>query len=603
MAKDVHERVHKRISGIVEILYELRLLVHLAEQRPWPQSPSPIIAEERFAFYGSRLTDRQQNHFNNLIFEHGKLYTKALRIGHAGPISILPLENQDEIAKWLGTYIQEPRSYSSLILIARAQELREVEQQTNFSTVIEHSGDQSMEQKFAEMTQKLNFVISRLSFHEMRIKSTKYVLCQIKDNLDVSYPEQPTTPKGKEPMNTSSNAPPLEPSTKLLRARLEALNPYHEALLLEISCNANIAQSQLQIVYSLIAQRDSRESLQMAELSTQIANLTKKDSFAMFTLAVMSVLFLPGAWVATLFSMSMFNWQAQDGAAVLTPRFWIYWAVTVPLTLVVLCSWLVWLRYHHKNEGTPLRALREVPMEIGEIQAEQTTGSARLRDKIRQIRSRDFGRPQGQMAAEASAFEPYDAADEHSRDRATEMNGQSSGFERTRYMASSFCALERKSNGRITSILDGFTFSLLFYNPQPHLIVRRTMTTYATYEKFGCGHVRETCHRTSTGARTVIRETIPVASDCVYCLCEKTLELMADKKDKAAAACPVPPSYLRDLQRQVDLMIRMNRYTPKYHAALGKIEKRIRNPSDRSKFRSGVKGLAALVAAGPSNLS
>jgi hypothetical protein len=36
----------------------------------------------------------------------------------------------------------------------------------------------------------------------------------------------------------------------------------------------------------------------MAGISTRIANTTKEDSFAMRTLAVMSVVFLPGTFVA-----------------------------------------------------------------------------------------------------------------------------------------------------------------------------------------------------------------------------------------------------------------------------------------------------------------
>ncbi len=48
----------------------------------------------------------------------------------------------------------------------------------------------------------------------------------------------------------------------------------------------------------MIAQRDNTNNLQKAETSAWIAKMTKEDSFAMFTLALMTILFLPGAWVA-----------------------------------------------------------------------------------------------------------------------------------------------------------------------------------------------------------------------------------------------------------------------------------------------------------------
>ena len=53
--------------------------------------------------------------------------------------------------------------------------------------------------------------------------------------------------------------------------------------------------------------------------------------------------------------MSMFDWQAssQDSLSLDTDKktkvvasdFWIYWAVTVPVTLVVLAGWCIWWYY------------------------------------------------------------------------------------------------------------------------------------------------------------------------------------------------------------------------------------------------------------------
>lgn len=53
--------------------------------------------------------------------------------------------------------------------------------------------------------------------------------------------------------------------------------------------------------------------------------------------------------------MSMFNWQISSGNGssitasndntMVTSNFWIYWAVSVPLTLVVLLAWRLWWHY------------------------------------------------------------------------------------------------------------------------------------------------------------------------------------------------------------------------------------------------------------------
>ena len=38
--------------------------------------------------------------------------------------------------------------------------------------------------------------------------------------------------------------------------------------------------------------------------------------------------------------MPLFDWQSSN---VVTERFWIYWAVTIPLTIVVLVAWTIFL--------------------------------------------------------------------------------------------------------------------------------------------------------------------------------------------------------------------------------------------------------------------
>lgn len=62
----------------------------------------------------------------------------------------------------------------------------------------------------------------------------------------------------------------------------------------------------------------------------------------MKTLAAVTVAFLPATFVASFFAMPLFNWDAEKSSSVVNERFWIYWAVTVPLTLTTLVIWLSW---------------------------------------------------------------------------------------------------------------------------------------------------------------------------------------------------------------------------------------------------------------------
>ena len=228
-----------------------------------------------------------------------------------------------------------------------ASDLYQVELRTNFhgyplSTDSPSQLGKTPERDFEDLTRSLNIIISRFAFHEMRIHANAVCVDQI-----LSHIRSRKLPPNAEP----------DPVLQSLEDRLNHLQTEQRALLLEISCNQKIAQSQLQIVYNLIAQRDNKDSLAMAELQTElariqtaIANTTKEDSYAMRTIAVMSILFLPGTFVSSFFSMDMFDWQAPKGASVVSFRFWIYWAVTAPLTVVVVSIWFLWLRTHKKHE-------------------------------------------------------------------------------------------------------------------------------------------------------------------------------------------------------------------------------------------------------------
>jgi hypothetical protein len=74
----------------------------------------------------------------------------------------------------------------------------------------------------------------------------------------------------------------------------------------------------------------------------------------MKTLAFITAFFLPGSYVAALFSMSMINWQATPAgsssskALSVSSYFWIYWVVAAPLTGIVMIVWRMWWRYEDR---------------------------------------------------------------------------------------------------------------------------------------------------------------------------------------------------------------------------------------------------------------
>lgn len=89
----------------------------------------------------------------------------------------------------------------------------------------------------------------------------------------------------------------------------------------------------------LINEVNASTNLIVAHDTKATSAASKRDSSSMKMLATVTTIYLPGAFVAALFSMNMFNRFASDGAPVVSERFWVYWSVAIPLTLVTVGLW------------------------------------------------------------------------------------------------------------------------------------------------------------------------------------------------------------------------------------------------------------------------
>lgn len=83
-----------------------------------------------------------------------------------------------------------------------------------------------------------------------------------------------------------------------IHTTLERLKVQHEAL------------------YTIMTQREARLNLEIAKAQRRIAQASKRDGTAMKTISLMGALFLPGTYLASVFSMTFFNFQAGASPAV-----------------------------------------------------------------------------------------------------------------------------------------------------------------------------------------------------------------------------------------------------------------------------------------------
>jgi hypothetical protein len=165
----------------------------------------------------------------------------------------------------------------------------------------------------------------------------------------------------------------LDLSAKRLRSFRSAISWRDEQLqknfgIVSFSHSGDVTTNVPQL-HELINMRDGRVSKAIAETSEQIARESKRDSSAMKTLAVLATVFLPPTFVAvsteypyppvldvlpfynvqlippeTLFSTPWFNFTAPT-SSILSSQFWIYWAVSIPLTIIVILLWAIWYRW------------------------------------------------------------------------------------------------------------------------------------------------------------------------------------------------------------------------------------------------------------------
>lgn len=136
-----------------------------------------------------------------------------------------------------------------------------------------------------------------------------------------------------------------------IRQYLESLQQLCKSLetdrnMLEIRC-----KSQIDIIFAKIQQEDNILTARMAVTST-------RDSSSLKALAVITAIFMPGDFIASLLGMAMFEkWNDEEFEKMrlptTPPQFWLYWALALPLTIIILFIWRLWWvmqdRYFRKH--------------------------------------------------------------------------------------------------------------------------------------------------------------------------------------------------------------------------------------------------------------
>ncbi|KAH9886099.1 hypothetical protein F4778DRAFT_759022 [Xylariomycetidae sp. FL2044] len=117
----------------------------------------------------------------------------------------------------------------------------------------------------------------------------------------------------------------------VMARQLNFVSQMLEFALIRIAHLKERAEVQTTAINNLLAQRNNEINRRLAESSTSIAHDTKRDSSAMKSIAILTMVFLPATFTATYFS--------TPGVTSTDPSQGTYWIVTIPLTLVVVVIW------------------------------------------------------------------------------------------------------------------------------------------------------------------------------------------------------------------------------------------------------------------------
>lgn len=135
---------------------------------------------------------------------------------------------------------------------------------------------------------------------------------------------------------------------EMLSGKLDLLEHRTRVMDSDIEFIEKRAQAQQAAVYNFLAQRDAKLQRDLAEFSKEISQAAKRDSSAMKGIAILTMVFLPGTYIATFFTMPILDFSGHSRLPSVSHSFWLYWTITVPLTLIVLLTYLSYV--FHVNQ-------------------------------------------------------------------------------------------------------------------------------------------------------------------------------------------------------------------------------------------------------------
>ncbi|KAK7408101.1 hypothetical protein QQX98_009756 [Neonectria punicea] len=123
------------------------------------------------------------------------------------------------------------------------------------------------------------------------------------------------------------------------------------------SLTANVV-SQQATLKSLIHELDTTHAMmeyQQNKFDEDIrVAVQQRDSVSLRIIALVTLVFLPATFIATVFSMSIFNWHAgqpDDDPTNVSSWIWLYFVLSIVLTLIIVLVWKALAKFEGRNRN------------------------------------------------------------------------------------------------------------------------------------------------------------------------------------------------------------------------------------------------------------
>jgi hypothetical protein len=231
-----------------------------------------------------------------------------------------------------------------------------------------------------ERLASLNSLSAEVSGHALRLASVSRKAAMVRELLQFVR-------RIEQLRRTSESNPMLGPESdglRLLEDFVEVLQDRLDMQNMETEFTLKRVQVQMEAIFHLIAQEDSIHNLEMSANALQISSSTAKiafdthrDATSMKTLAIVTMFFLPGSFVSAIFSTELFDWESakssnRRGIGIpSTPQMTLYWAITIPLTVLTFALYFVWLRFQKRQSEKAFKIINSTDMANTPKPAEQ----------------------------------------------------------------------------------------------------------------------------------------------------------------------------------------------------------------------------------------